>query len=188
MKKNQKTAPNKKVIRRKAKSYTTISNKLLFDFRLNEKESMTLIRLLAISDDFHISTNKTADFLKISKPTFLKYLKQYESLGYLKIKRESQNIVLYEFSDESSKIDFKPYLIDQYNIKQLNEYFNNQNTPTRYKNLIKKYFDSLSQDTTTFKETLNEIKKIDLPKIEIKADKQSEEMTEEEIIKYLYGE
>lgn len=185
--KKAKRTPNKQTILSQHKKGLWINDKLLFDYRLSNTELITLARILYISDNFNISIDGTSKILKLSKMTFLKALKNYELLGYLETEKNGNN-KKYVFKDTSKYIvDFKPYLIDQYTTQQLNALLNNNETPTKYKNLIKKYFNASLQDEESFNKILQDIKNFEPPKDILKNQiKQADqEQNEIDIIDYI---
>lgn len=164
------------------RDFTIIKNNLIDDMRLKPLEKAVLIMLIRHTD-FYISTRATAKYFNISDKTLRNVLINLKSLGYLSILKDA-NTYKYVINQNNKYIpDFKPYLIDTYTNAQLNALLNNNETPQRWKNLIKKYFDALSQDESTYLNVLSEIKEIDTPK-DILKDKQEQEK-EQDIIKYL---
>ncbi len=169
------------------KSYTLIINNLIDDKRLTLKEKAVLITILRHNNGFYFSIRETAHYLGIGARQLREMLSNFKTLGYLETYKNG-NKTTYNFKQESKYIvDFKPYLIDQYSQTQLNALFNSDKTPTKYKNLIKKYFDSLSQSEEIYNTTLNEIKSYEMPKDIYKKQlkEETEQQNEIDLIDYL---
>lgn len=181
--KNQERTPNKITIKADKIDFTAhISKKLIFDNRLTNSEKIILIQMLSLSN-FYISLRQTANFLKISKDKLIRIFKGLKAKGYLEVVKNGANYE-YRFKQESKYIiEFKPSLIEYYTAEQLNALLNNAETPKKYKNLIKKYFNALILSENELKATIKEIKDFEKPKTEQKT--QEEEQNEIDILKYL---
>lgn len=172
----------------KASGFYVGNRKLLFDNRLSHQER-NILNILLVLKDFKLTTKATSEFLNISEPTFIKVINNLKSLGYCTIERNGKNFT-YHFTDESKYIpDFKPANIRYYSIEQLNALYNNAETPSKYKNLLKKYFDSLSKDEETYNCVLSEIENYETPKDIYKKqlDEEREQANEDDILNYLKG-
>lgn len=163
--KTTKKQPNKITIKSNKIDFVKhFSAKTLYDYRLNDSESINLLRILGLTDNFYISLRATAEYLHISVDKLKRIFKSLKAKGYLDIVKNG-NKYEYHFKQESNYIvDFKPSLIDYYTAEQLNALLNNAETPQKYKNLIKKYFNSLMLSESDFKATIKEIKDFEKPK------------------------
>ena len=163
MKRTKKLQPNKTTLKAEIEYKAYFSKRTLFDYRLTDTESINLLRLLALTDNFYISQSETAKFLHISERTFKRVIKALKEKGYIEI-RKNGNQYQYILSQESKYISaFNPKYIRYYNDKQLNAFLNNAETPTKYKNLILKYFDSIKQSEQIFEQTIAEIERFEQP-------------------------
>lgn len=181
--KNAKRTPNTTIIKADKIDFTKhYSAKTIYDYRLNDSEAINLIRILGLSN-FYISERATADFLHISVDKLKRIFKGLKAKGYLEVVKNG-NKYTYQFKQESKYINnFKPSLIEYYTAEQLNTLLNNAETPQKYKNLIKKYFNALILSENELKATIKEIKDFEKPKTE--QETQEEEQNEIDILKYL---
>lgn len=184
-----KNQPNTKVIPlSEYNDFAIYHRKLIHDKRLTNEEKGVLTQLLD-TKNFYTSIRATAKMLNISEKHFKKMLDNFKALGYLEITKLGKNY-LYTFKHESKYItEFKPHLIATYTTSQLNALLNNDTTPTKYKNLIKKYFNASLKDMETFENVLNEIKTYEMPKDILKnqLEKEKQEQNEIDILNYLCG-
>ena len=183
--KTAKKTPNTTIIKAEKIDFTAhISKKLIFDYNLTDSEKVILIQMLSLSN-FYVSLQATAKFLHISDRQLSRIFNGLKAKGYLNIIKEG-NKYTYQFKQESNYcVAFNPSYIEYYTAEQLNALLNNAETPQKYKNLIKKYFNALILSENELKATIKEIKDFEKPKTE--EENEQEEQTEEDIIKYLCG-
>ena len=181
--KQAKKTPNKTTIKAdKIDFMAHISKKAIFDFNLTDREKIVLIQMLSLSN-FYISLRQTAKYLHISKDTLIRTFKGLKAKGYLEVIKEGTKYT-YQFKQESKYITgFNPSLIEHYTNEQLNALLNNAETPTKYKNLIKKYFNALILSENELKATIKEIKDFEKPKTTEQISEQ--EQNENDLFEYL---
>lgn len=164
--------------------FAIYKRKLIHDKRLSNEEKGVLIQLLD-TKDFYISIRATAKWLKVSEKHLNMIFSNLKSLGYLEIEKIN-NQFIYTFKQESKYItEFKPYLIDTYTNGQLHALYNNDTTPQKYKNLIKKVFDANTQSVETYNNVIAEIKAYEMPKDILK--EQQDQQNEQDILQYIKG-
>lgn len=126
-------------------NFTLLSNETIRDNRLTIAEKGALIMLLSLPQNFKITTTATSQYLNISNKTFIKILDSFKKYGYLKTTRKNNNYnyELRPTSPQTSKFDFNK--IETYTIEQLNYFANSQEIETKYKNLINKMLNNLTE-------------------------------------------
>ena len=181
MKKTQKQ-PNTTIIKAEKIDFTKhYSAKTIYDYRLTDSEAINLLRILGLTN-FYISERITADFLHISVDKLKRIIKGLKAKGYLNIIKEG-NKYTYQFKQESNYcVNFKPSLIEYYTAEQLNALLNNAETPQKYKNLIKKYFNALILSENELKATIKEIKDFEKPKSQ--EQQEQEQQNENDLLEY----
>ncbi len=115
---------NKKVIRKNLQEgkFTTIHNSILLDNRLSPTAFRLLVTILSDSDTkFDLSQTLYCKRLAITKPTFIKAIKNLENCGYLKktenkINKTRHYYIISEFGNLYTHEDHQP--IEQVNIIQ----------------------------------------------------------------------
>ena len=156
-KSNQAQTGNIKIIESKHdKNFKTLSLYHLYDKSLTIQARGILTILLTLPNNFKITTKATSKFLNINEKTFYKVLNELRQKEYL-ITKTNGNKTTYIIKDMPNKIDFNPYLIKSYTLKQLNYFYNSALIETKYKNLIKKALEKTIKGEQELKKLIDEI-------------------------------
>lgn len=137
--------------------FEIISNYHLLDARLTLAEKGFLTCLLILPNKWRITQRATANYLHIDKMTFNKYVKKLLELGYIELKKNSKTEIDYIIKDKPTKADFDIRYINDYTIKQLNQFLNDTRIEQRYKELIKKALGTATETSENFNKLVAEI-------------------------------
>lgn len=136
--------------------FEIIKNYHLYDKRLNNALVGFLTRLYCLPKNWKITQRATAHFFNISKTTFNKNINELIKYGYITIKGNKRNAT-YILNEKPSVADFNPRFINQYTIKQLNAFINDNRIEQRYKELIKKALNQAKESEQDFNKMLTEM-------------------------------
>lgn len=147
--------------------FEIITNYHLLDKRLTMAEKGFLTMLYILPTKWKITQRATAQYFNIDKNTFNNYIKKLVDFGYIEIKKTAKNKASYIIKERPTKADFEPSNIENYTIKQLNQFYNDARIEQRYKDLIKKAIEQAKETSEQFNKTLEEIEQETTEKNEI---------------------
>lgn len=130
--------------------FEIISNYHLLDARLTLAEKGFLTCLLILPNNWKITQRATAKYLNIETKTFNKYIKKLVEIGYIELKKDKKNNTDYIIKDKPTRADFDIRYINDYTIKQLNQFLNDARIEQRYKDLIKKALGTATETSENF--------------------------------------
>lgn len=139
--------------------YELITNYHIFDKRLSIAQKGFLTMLYCLPEKWKITTKATSQYFNISEPTFIKYIKELEEIGYIEKKKINKNKINYIVKYRPSKAPFDIINIKNYTLEQLHNFLNDARIKERYKALIKKFIETATKTNEHFNKMLEEIDK-----------------------------